>query len=87
MGNSESPLGLGCNDGLGAWVKTDETLPPEGVEVFATGWAYQGPAKGRYFAVVVYQGTDEWAAPNDLEHVECDEYRPTHWMLPPSVSA
>jgi hypothetical protein len=81
------PLALRLSERLGAWVRTDETLPPEGVEVFATGWAYQDPEQGRYFAVVVYQGNDDWANPCDLERSEHDGYRPTHWMLPPPVSA
>lgn len=84
---SAADRGSGLSDGLGAWVETDRMLPPEGVEVFATGWAYQDPARGRYFSVVVYQGNDNWADPNDPERADVDEYRPTHWMLPPPVSA
>lgn len=41
----------------------------------------------RYYSVVVYQGNDDWTTPDDLAREGFDEYRPTHWMLPPPVSA
>lgn len=87
MSKSDTPAAVRPNDGLGAWVKTDETLPPKGVELFATGWAFQDPNRGRYYSVVVYLGNDDWASPDDMERAEHDQYRPTHWMLPPTVSA
>ena len=79
--------GSALSEGLGAWVRTADALPPVGVELFATGWAYEDPSQGRYYSVVVYQGDNIWANPEDLERANSDAYRPTHWMLPPPVSA
>ena len=47
--SSAADRGSEFSAGLGAWVETDKMLPPEGVEVFATGWAYQDKVHGRYF--------------------------------------
>lgn len=59
------------------WIRVEDALPKEDEVVFATGWAFNDPTKGRYYDRARFIGREFFN-----EDSGDDLHPPTHWMRP-----
>lgn len=59
------------------WVRVEDALPKQDEVVFATGWAFNDPTKGRYYDRARFIGREFFN-----EDSGDDLHPPTHWMRP-----